>query len=80
MGDQIREAVKASGLSNRRISQQTGIDEPRMSRFLHGEIGLQLAALNELAALLDLRVVVGPNAVKPADFPDRRFKKTKSKR
>jgi transcriptional regulator with XRE-family HTH domain len=56
--DQIRDAVKASKLTQYRICEETAIDPASMSKFLSGERdGLSMAALNKLAALLKLRIV-----------------------
>ena len=56
--DQIRDAVKASKLTQYRICKETGIDPASMSKFLSGERdGLSMAALNKLAGLLKLRIV-----------------------
>ena len=56
--DQIREAVKASNLSQYRICKETGIDKASLSKFMSGErSGLSMEALNRLAALLKLKVV-----------------------
>jgi len=54
--DQIREAVRQSGLTHYRICQETGIDKASMSKFVSGERGLSLAHLDKLAALLGLRI------------------------
>ena len=55
--DQIRQAVRACGLSNYRISQETGISEPTLSRFMSGKRGLPMRTLDVLAEYLKLRVV-----------------------
>ncbi len=57
--DQIRDAVRKSKLSAYHICKETGIDKASMSKFLSGERGLSLAALDKLAALLKLRIVSG---------------------
>jgi hypothetical protein len=57
--DQIRDAVKASKLSHYRICMETGIDKASLSRFMSGDReGLSMPALNKLAALLRLTIVV----------------------
>ena len=80
LGDQIRQAVKLSGLTNYRISKELGISEAMLCRFMLGHCGMSLEKLDRLAALLDLIVTSGPNAAKPADFPDQRFKKPQTRR
>ena len=79
VGDQVREAVEQCGLSNRQICQRISTDESQFSRFRRGRVGLSMAVLNELGAVLDLRVSIGPNSAKPSDFVDRRRKTTRSK-
>lgn len=57
--DQIRDAVKASKLSHYRLCKETGIDKASMSKFMSGQrSGLSMDALNKLADLLKLRIVV----------------------
>jgi transcriptional regulator with XRE-family HTH domain len=73
LGDQVREAVRQSGLSQYRLSQLLGIGMPHLSRFLSGHAGLSMDALDRLAELLDLNITgPGPGAVKATDYPDRR--------
>ena len=59
LSDQVRQAVKASDLSRYRIWQETGIDQAALSRFVHGEAGISLEALDKLADLLDLHITTG---------------------
>ncbi len=54
--DQIREAVKQSGLTHYEICRRTRIDGASMSRFVNGQAGLSLANLDKLAELLGLRI------------------------
>ncbi len=58
LSDQIRDAVRKSGLSGYRICEKTGIEPASLSRFLSGERGMSLASLDKLAALLRLKIVV----------------------
>jgi transcriptional regulator with XRE-family HTH domain len=60
LSDQIRAAVERSDLSRYRICQETGIDKGSMSRFMSGDVGLSLDALDRLADLLDLRLTTSP--------------------
>ena len=54
--DQIRRAVLSSKMTRYQIAQVTGIDKASLSRFVNGERGLSLAAIDILADLLDLEV------------------------
>lgn len=54
--DQIRQAVRESGLTPYRICKDTEIDQAMMSRFLAGKMWLGEATLNRLAAYLGLEV------------------------
>jgi transcriptional regulator with XRE-family HTH domain len=60
LGDQIRAAIDASGMSRNAVCKATGIDPGSMSRFMSGRVGLSLETLDRLAELLGLRVVAGP--------------------
>jgi len=61
LGDQIRQAIDAAGVSRYAICKTTGIDEDSFSRFMAGKVGLTLANLETVAELLDLRIVAGGN-------------------
>lgn len=55
LSDQIRKAVKASGMTRYRISQELGIHESTLHHFVHGG-WLGQENMNALAALLGLTV------------------------
>jgi hypothetical protein len=55
--DQIRQAVRKSGVSRYRIEKDTGIDGAALSRFTAGKCGLSLETLDVLAAYLNLEIV-----------------------
>ena len=59
LSDQVRAAVDASGLSRYRICKETGIGQAAMSRFMSGQGGLSMKALDRLADLLDLNITTG---------------------
>jgi len=56
LSDQVRQAIRDSGLTCYRISQLTGIHESTLSKFLSGERGLSLAALDKLAPVIRMEV------------------------
>ena len=60
---QLREHVRASGLSMLAVARGAEIDQAALSRFLAGHRGLRLDALDRLAVFLRLRVV-GPRRSK----------------
>jgi hypothetical protein len=57
LSDQLRQAIKASGLTRYSIWQQTGIDQGTLSKFMAGGRGLSLGSIDKLACLLRLRLV-----------------------
>ena len=59
LSDQVRRAVEESEMSRYRISKKTGIDQSNLSRFVHGEVGLSMEALDRLADVLGLNITVG---------------------
>ena len=76
LGDQIRAAVNQSGMSRYAICKAAGIDQASFSRFMAGKVGLTLASLDRLAAVLGLFVVArGPVRVSPPAKPGRKPKK-----
>ena len=55
--DQIRDAVRSSGMSRYFLSQQSGVDEAALSRFVRGA-GLSMESLDSIAEVLGLVVTV----------------------
>lgn len=56
LSEQIRRTVKASGLSQYRISKELDVSESTISRFMSGKGGLSMEYLDALADLLDLNI------------------------
>jgi DNA transposition AAA+ family ATPase len=54
--DQIRQAVKDSGITRYRIYKETGIDQATLSRFVAGKQGLSTKSLVALARFLNLTI------------------------
>jgi transcriptional regulator with XRE-family HTH domain len=75
--EQIRIAVRDSGISLNQLSKDCGIGRDRLSRFVRGERGIGLDALDRLCATLGLRIV-GADEPASTDEPKRpRGPKTK---
>lgn len=60
--DQLRAAIDQCGLTRYRISKETGISEPSLSKFYLGQRGLSMDALNALADCLQITIHVGRKA------------------
>ena len=56
----IKTAIKASGQSRYRISQETGIAQSQLSRLMRGRTGLTVTTLETLADYLGLEIVIHP--------------------
>ena len=56
LSSQLRAAINASPMTRYRICKLTGISQSGMSRFMAGEGGLTLAALDRIAMLLELGI------------------------
>lgn len=54
MTEELRNAIEQSGLTRYRISRDLGIDQAQLSRFMRGQRGLSLDALDRLCAYLNL--------------------------
>ena len=54
--DQIRQAIENCGKTRYRISKEVGISQPTLSRFMSGERGLTMKALDTLADYLGLNI------------------------
>ena len=57
LSEQVRRAVKESGMSQYAICKAIGMHESVMSRFMHSKGGLQQDSLDALADLLELDIV-----------------------
>lgn len=55
--DQLRQAVADSGRTLGELARNTGIDKSALSRFVNGERGLSMEALNAIGDYLSLRIV-----------------------
>jgi hypothetical protein len=56
--DQLRDAVKQSGKSQYLICQESGIHKSTMSRFVRGECGLGMDAIDRLIECINWQPVV----------------------
>jgi transcriptional regulator with XRE-family HTH domain len=54
--DQIRQAIKDTGLSRYRICCEAKIDQGLMSRFMSGKSSISMDALDRLAVVIGLSV------------------------
>ncbi|MCH8854108.1 MAG: helix-turn-helix transcriptional regulator [Planctomycetes bacterium] len=54
--EQLREIVRKCGRTQYRIAKETSIDESALSKFMRGERGLSMSAINALVAYLNLVV------------------------
>jgi hypothetical protein len=52
----LRRAIRQCGMTRYAISVKTGIDQATLSRFMKGERGLSLWAIDKLTAALDLEI------------------------
>jgi len=56
--DQLRKRIKQGEVSRYRISQDTGIDQAALSRFVNGKTGLNVTTAEILADYLGLEIIV----------------------
>ena len=56
VSDQLRSIIDDCGLSRYEIAKRTGIDAAALSRFMSGERGLSMKALDRLGECLGLTV------------------------
>jgi len=54
LADQLRRAIRESGLSPYRVATDAGVDRAVLSRFLRGERGLNLDTASRICELLGL--------------------------
>ena len=55
--EQVRQAIDACGKTRYQISQDTGIDQATLCRFMGGNGGLSIPILDRLGEYLGLRIV-----------------------
>ena len=55
--DELRRAIEQSDKTRYRISQETGIAESVLSRFMHGRSGLSMESIDLICGCLGLRLV-----------------------
>lgn len=63
--DQVRKAITDSGETQYRICQNTGLDKTAIFRFMTGERGLSMKALDTVAEYLELSIVSSRKPSKP---------------
>lgn len=63
LSDQLRQFIETAEVSRYRISQQTGISQSLLSRFMHGTAGLSVDSLDKLGEALDLQLTKTPKPV-----------------
>jgi hypothetical protein len=51
--DKVRERVRSSGLASMRVAKMASIETSHFTRFMNGQKGLSLNALDRLIAVLD---------------------------
>lgn len=56
LADQIRAAVRNSGMSQNAVADRAGIDRGALSKFMTGERGVSMEALEALGVALDLEI------------------------
>lgn len=59
--DQLRQAIERSGLSRYAIGKAARIDKATLSRFMAGKVGLSLESIDQIVAVLRLKLVVEPS-------------------
>lgn len=57
VSDQLRQLIDNCGLSRYELAKQTGIDESTLSRFMSGERGLSMKAVDTLGEFFGWEVV-----------------------
>jgi len=64
LSEQIRQAIKASGMSRYAICKRLDFSESVMSKFMRGQSGLSMETIDRLGDLLGLEIVARTKARK----------------
>ena len=63
MSDQLRQIIATCGLSHGELSRRSRVDKTTLGRFMNGERGLSMKALDALGAVLGVEVIMhGPQS------------------
>jgi len=57
LSDQLREAIDKAGVSRYEIAKQTGVSETTLCRFVSGERGISVDAMDAIGQYLGLSIV-----------------------
>ena len=57
LSEQLREAIAKAGVSRYEIAKQTGVSETTLCRFVSGERGISVAAMDAIGQYLGLSIV-----------------------
>jgi transcriptional regulator with XRE-family HTH domain len=60
--DQMRRTIEESGITRYQLSCKTGVDQSALSRFVKGQRGLQLDAIDRIAEVLGWSLSVEPKS------------------
>ena len=73
--DALKDARKRKGLSQRELSERSGVPQSHISRIESGAVDLRLSSLIELARTLDMELLTVPRKAVPAvrSIVDGRF-------
>lgn len=58
--EQIRKAIKASEKTRYRLSKETGISQPQLSRLMSKQEGLSVENIEKLADAMGLEIIIRP--------------------
>jgi len=72
--EQVRQAVRDCGLSRYAIWQLTGVDQATLSRFVNGERGLSMEALDALGDALGIQITAKGESMKAYDRNTKDFR------
>lgn len=56
LSDQLRDAIEAADVSRYRLAKETGVSETSLSRFVAGERGISVDAMDAIGQYLGLSI------------------------
>jgi transcriptional regulator with XRE-family HTH domain len=71
LAEALRRAIVASGLSQNQIGLKAGMESSRISRFMRGERGLTVEAVDRIGEVLGLRLTLS-EATPPEPMPAKK--------
>jgi hypothetical protein len=73
--DEIRKAIRTSGITRYRLWIETGLDQALLARFMSAKSGLSVESIEKLVDVLGLEIIIQPKTTKKRKVKDGKHSK-----